>query len=213
MPAKAFHVQSSPALPLRVKPLGGVSIREIIAKARSVGYDQARIDLNITDELLSSSTEERARFLVNYALAYPDRPLAPVADQLFSGSQASAAAVAAPPPLPKEAPALWRQDRQKGESPPDFIRRIYAPWIKDGMPRALLRHLDERLYFALATWLRSNELPEDIKLLKQREANDQWVQRVMENPEEPFTGTLRDFHRLTSAMERRGLSTKSGSRI
>lgn len=213
MSAKAFHAQPSPAPALHVKPIRGLRITELIAKARSVGYDPNRIDLNITDELLSSSTEERARFLVNYALAYPDRPLAPVADQLFSGLNAPAAGVAAPPPLPTAAPALWRTSRNPGETPPDFIRRTYAPWLADGMPRALLRNLDERLYFALATWLRSNELPEDIKLLKQREANDQWVQRIMENPDEPFTGTLKDFRRLSSAMERRGVSTKSDSRV
>jgi hypothetical protein len=180
-----------------------LSIKELIAKARSVGYDPNRIDLNITDELLSSGTEERARFLVNYALAYPDRPLAPVADRLFSGLHAPAAGVASPPPLPTAAPALWRQDRQRGESPPDFIRRTYGPWLEPGMPRALLRNLDERLYFALATWLKSNELPDDVKLLKQSEANDQWVARYRENPDLPLPESRLEAQRLRAAMSRR----------
>lgn len=215
MPAKAFHVQSNPAPPLRVKPLGGASIRELIAKARSVEYDLARIDLNITDELLSSSTEERARFLVNYALAHPDRPLAPVADQLFSGSQASAAAVAAPPPLPKEAPAFWRQDRQKGESPPDFIRRTYAPWISAGLPRATIRHLDEPLYFALSHWLKSNELPKDLNLLTAKERNDRWVAQVLDSPEGAKYLTPADAARFSAALRTRveaGQVTKNGGR-
>lgn len=68
------------------------------------------------------------------------------------------------PPLPEKAPALWTEAKERGDTPPAFIRRHYAPWLGKGLTRANLRHLDPQLEMALRNWLRKNELPEGLNL-------------------------------------------------
>lgn len=68
------------------------------------------------------------------------------------------------PPLPEKAPALWAEAKERGDTPPAFIRRHYAPWLGKGLTRANLRHLDPQLEMALRNWLRKNELPEGLNL-------------------------------------------------
>jgi len=53
--------------------------------------------------------------------------------------------------LPSVAPALW-EERATGRevSPADFIRQHYAPWLGQGLTRAYIGKLDEKLYVAYA---------------------------------------------------------------
>lgn len=75
-------------------------------------------------------------------------------------------------PLPQKAPALWKQDKQKGDTPVIFIQRHYAPWLDGKMTRRDIKRLDEPLYRSLYSWLRSNELPEGFDLPTAKDAND-----------------------------------------
>ena len=58
-----------------------------------------------------------------------------------------------PPPLPDEAPELWSdRNRKCRETPPQFTRRVYAPWLGTGFDRRLLNKFDPVLYRDLAVW-------------------------------------------------------------
>jgi len=88
-------------------------------------------------------------------------------------------------PLPKTAPALWKADKQKGDTPPEFIRRHYDPWIP-GITRADIYRLDRPLYRALYSWLDRNKMPEDLDLPTRTLATTRWIERV-ESSESPAT--------------------------
>lgn len=118
------------------------------------------------------------------------------------------------PPLPERAPALWRKPKETdpdfdpsddreckhpGDTPPDFIRRHYGPWLGNGLTRADIRRLDPPLYMALANWLRHNELPTDLDLPTLKEENDRWVERARSEGQ-----TGRGLDRLAKAMRARG---------
>lgn len=51
-----------------------------------------------------------------------------------------------------QAPELWSERRGRNENPIAFIRRVYAPYLGNGMTRPLLRQLDWPLYRALSVW-------------------------------------------------------------
>jgi hypothetical protein len=77
--------------------------------------------------------------------------------------------------LPERAPAIWRDDKQPNDTPPEFIKRHYGAWLRadaTGLTRPDLKRLDSSLYMALANWLRKNKnkMPEDchIPLIKER---------------------------------------------
>jgi len=81
--------------------------------------------------------------------------------------------------LPETAPAIWKQDKQKGDTPPDFIKRHYGPEGLDvlradgtGLKRNDLKAMDSTLYTALANWLKlkKNALPDDCPLPTKSEA-------------------------------------------
>jgi hypothetical protein len=52
--------------------------------------------------------------------------------------------------LPSSAPALWKVDKLAGDTPPEFIKRVYAKWLGNGLTIADLRKLDPSLVRALA---------------------------------------------------------------
>lgn len=100
------------------------------------------------------------------------------------------------PSLPKEAPALWDKDKQPGDTPPDFIKRHYAPWLGKGLARNNLGHLDPKLYTALTNWLRKNNLPEDFDLPNKSES---WSADPMgDTPPE-----VREARRIVSRWDKR----------
>jgi hypothetical protein len=103
-------------------------------------------------------------------------------------------------PLPEKATATWQSDKQPGDTPPDFIKRHYTPWLRAdglGLTRADIRRLDEPLYTGLANWLRKNKLPEDCPIPKLSEQID----RELQLPVEDFE--VKDLLRLAQAKKRR----------
>jgi hypothetical protein len=56
---------------------------------------------------------------------------------------------------PAAAPEMWvERDRKRRETPPAFIRRVYAPWLGHGLTRSHLLALDAKLSHELTIWLR-----------------------------------------------------------
>ncbi|MEJ7928245.1 hypothetical protein WG908_15970 [Sphingobium sp. AN641] len=109
-------------------------------------------------------------------------------------------------PLPEVAPMIWKSDKEKGESPVQFLRRAYQPWLGHGLGRSHLRKLDPSFSQALDNWLRKNKLPEDIDLPTIRQQNDRWVERVRSTGTSAALGpdaSAKDYHRLRSAIQRR----------
>jgi len=112
---------------------GGLSKKDILA---------SEIRLMILDAFTRCSTDaEKAAFI----------------DKALSGTGFTASPsefVAAPASsLPAQAPALWLEREDRTESVPDFIRRVYAPWLGQGLTQAHVSHLDRSLYNALQKWL------------------------------------------------------------
>lgn len=108
------------------------------------------------------------------------------------------------PPLPEKAPALWSEDKQPGDTPPDFIKRHYGPWVKadlSGITRPDIKRLDSSLYMALANWLRKHELPSDLSLPTLKEANDAAISNMLSGTGK-YEGAAQ-LHRLAAAYRRR----------
>jgi hypothetical protein len=80
------------------------------------------------------------------------------------------------PTLPKGPPNgwLWKNDRKEGETPADYILRVYGPWLANGMTMKQLRERDIVLVSALYRWRKHNELPKDLrdKLPTVKQRND-----------------------------------------
>ncbi|PQA86026.1 hypothetical protein [Hyphococcus luteus] len=75
-------------------------------------------------------------------------------------------------PLPKRAPELYRDRKDRSEKAPDFIKRVYSDFIGKGLSKAHIRQLDRGLYQALYNWLKDNELPVDLPLPMKSEITD-----------------------------------------
>jgi hypothetical protein len=109
---------------------------------------------------------------------------------------------------PETAPIKWK-DREPGETAPDFARRVYGPWLQDGMSKRVLRKLDVALVNELNTWVRNgNEMPGDINLLTVKEENDRLLGEDPTAIREhlgKFTAeeAIREVTRLRSAQQRR----------
>jgi hypothetical protein len=116
------------------------------------------------------------------------------------------------PPLPETPPALWKESKEPGDTPPEFIRRHYGPWLNvdaTGLTRPDIKRLDPSLYMALANWLRKNELPDDCPVPIKSQRLDSELARVAEgglasvvSGDDPAS-ILRDAQRLLSAKRRR----------
>jgi hypothetical protein len=52
--------------------------------------------------------------------------------------------------LPSVALAIWKVDKLAGDTPPEFIKRVYGEWLGNGLTVADLRKLDPSLVRALA---------------------------------------------------------------
>ena len=104
--------------------------------------------------------------------------------------------------LPSMAPASWAKGKQPGDTPPEFIRRHYAPWLGKGLTRPDIKRLDPQLYVGLNNWLRNNEMPADVDLPTLKEKNDRWVERVREGSA-PGPLDLKGARRLVDVASRR----------
>jgi hypothetical protein len=84
------------------------------------------------------------------------------------------------PELPAQPPKLWLKHREMGETPPEFIARVYEDYIGKGLTRAFFLQpgQDKPLYNALAKWLRSNPMPENFDLPTRVEANTRRLEAV-----------------------------------
>jgi hypothetical protein len=86
--------------------------------------------------------------------------------------------------LPDRAPAIWRTDKLPGDTPSDFIKRHYGPWLRSdatGLTRPDLNRLDPTLYMALANWLRGNALPADCPVPTKSDAVDASLSQPVQN--------------------------------
>lgn len=82
--------------------------------------------------------------------------------------------------IPEQGPELW-SDRSRSadrETPPEFVRRVYAPWIGRGLTRAHIRQLDLPLYRALSAWMSRHPEDELAGLPSLSESIDQKVARL-----------------------------------
>ncbi|MBX9727137.1 MAG: hypothetical protein K2X09_07715 [Rickettsiales bacterium] len=74
--------------------------------------------------------------------------------------------------LPDKAPELWiDRDKSLREDVPQFIRRVYEPWLGKGLTRTDMRRLDKRLASEITDWLvpQGRVWPEDVDLPSMQE--------------------------------------------
>jgi len=102
-------------------------------------------------------------------------------------------------PLPKVAPETWTdRDLNKRETPPDFIRRVYAPWVGKGLSRKDLKQLDPSLYRALSVWLTRH--PED-QMAKSLPTQSDILNDLIDRLTDEFS--LEDLRKLGYAIDAR----------
>lgn len=82
------------------------------------------------------------------------------------------------PRLPDAAPEEWDKRDPGRENPAQFVRRVYAKWIGNGLTRPLVRQLDMPLYRALAAWISRHPEDDFGDLPSLSEAIDQKVARL-----------------------------------
>ena len=107
------------------------------------------------------------------------------------------------PDLPAQPPVLWRDRKDKDETPLDFIRREYGHWLGKGLTRAHLR-MDMGLYDSLKHWLRDNVIPDDIDLPTKSEMIDRELEKtnrlsIEHSPEQKEKLRLREAARRRAA--------------
>ena len=112
------------------------------------------------------------------------------------------------PSIHVTAPSLWMDRSDRKETPPDFIKRVYAQRLGNGLTQAHILHLDKKLYFAFHKWLRSNPMPADLDLPTRKQVNDRKLQELGVTPENPsvppdVAPDLRERMRLNNVAHRR----------
>lgn len=81
--------------------------------------------------------------------------------------------------LPDKAPELWLdRDKRLREEAPQFIKRVYEPWLGKGLTRTDIGRLDKSLGYAITDWLtpQGRVWPEDVDLPSMEE----WRTRAIE---------------------------------
>ena len=92
----------------------------------------------------------------NYAASHALAPeaMAPILTRLAAEYDKSSAATKPSAALPDAAPELWsKRDLNLRENAPQFIRRVYGPWLGHGLTRKHIKAHDPELYRALSVWL------------------------------------------------------------
>ncbi len=182
-------------------------------------------ELDFTDYLLGRLTEDnrslpdlttvqRLERLLRYAERHGDVGLAKLAQTLFPEWASEADKETISPradgmPLPTTAPEIYSGLRGP-ESPPQFVMRVYQPWLGHGLDRAHIRQLDPKLYTAINNWLSrpSNVWPEDVELPTREEQNRRMIDQLRsEAPDGQIGKVLGDFTsreamRIRSVMQR-----------
>jgi hypothetical protein len=102
-----------------------------------------------------------------------------------------------PKQLPEQASQLYAERSKKSESIIDFLRRVYRKEMDAGiLTRPAFRRLDPPGEMALRNWLRENELPEDIRILRKSESLPK------SEGHEPTEAEVRDAQRHAKRLER-----------
>jgi tetratricopeptide (TPR) repeat protein len=79
--------------------------------------------------------------------------------------------------------ANWESDRTPGETPPEFIKRAYAPEIAARtLHKGIIRTEDGRLYDALFNWLRDRAHKLDFELPTKAEWNSRRIEEQRTDP-------------------------------
>jgi len=106
--------------------------------------------------------------------------------------------------LPSEAPETYSGLRGP-ENPPEFVERVYGPWLGHGLTRAHIYQLDHVLYRAIDNWSRKpgNEWPSHVDLPTAHEWNIRRLDELKANPDVPTVMTLGEARRLVDADRKR----------
>jgi hypothetical protein len=132
--------------------------------------------------------------------------------ELQTRMQFSIAARVAPtdPPVPEVAPAKWLERKNRDETPLDFIRREYAPWLGKGLSKRDIRRLDRSLYLAFYAWkAEGGVIPPDFDLPTQKQVNDAELERRGFASGQLDLG-VREAMRLYHVMKRRPRGPRRG---
>lgn len=152
------------------------------------------------DSLSSPSTVQRLERLTAYAREYGDAAAKDYARLIFPEWEIPSSGQAAPieahhTTLPTEAPEIY-QGLRGPETPPAFVKRVYGPWLGQGLDRAHIRHLDPTLSTAINNWLSrpGNEWPADVDLPTRGEQNRRMVEQLRaEAPDGRIGKVIGDF--------------------
>jgi hypothetical protein len=143
------------------------------------GLNAAFVEAGYPEDRRSSFVER----LVDALLSH-DRPMeGSWAEKVAGESRALPLKVASD--TPGVAPAIWRADKLSDDTPPDFIKRYYGPWLRadaTGLTRPDIRRLDISLYTALANWLKKNDLPADCPVPSKSEAVTAELSKAIDDP-------------------------------
>lgn len=166
-----------------------ITINELLLDGLILHYNETDEKAEFIEEILKNSLhplfdaaqfpeERRAEFVAQIMFElfeYEDR----AQGSWSAGIRAERAALSGEMQLtlPERAPAIWKDDKLDGDSPPDFIKRHYGPWLRDdgtGLTRPDIKRLDRTLYVAIANWLQKdgNAFPSDCPVPTKSEAID-----------------------------------------
>lgn len=106
-------------------------------------------------------------------------------------------------PLLESAPTLWDDRTDRNEHAPDFIKRVYAPWLGNGLTRSHIRALDPKLHKAFENWLSrpGNSMPDDLDLPSRQDVNDR-IRRQIARGEPVGIHTTQEAHRIARMLQR-----------
>lgn len=114
-----------------------------------------------------------------------------------------------PMPIPTKAPEIYGGLRGP-ETPPEFVKRVYAPWLGQGLDRAHIKHLDPKLYTAIDNWTRKpgNEWPADVDLPTRGAQTRRTIEQLKQEAPDGRIGkvlgdfTAREAQRIRAAVRR-----------
>jgi hypothetical protein len=169
-------------------------IRGIIEDAASTVLGQHFLDFKV-------SKVEKRRLITEMA----DAVLQGLHSRSAASSQGNEVALSFPETAPKIYPGL-----RGPETPPEFIKRVYEPWLGHGLDRAHIRQLDPKLYTAINNWLSrpGNVWPQDVDLPTREEQNRRMIDQLRAKAPDGQVGkvlgdfTSREAMRIRSVMQR-----------
>lgn len=179
---------------------GRLSLDEIDILKSNASYEEKAkmLDQYVTD----NPGKEISRLVLNAFIKPLKRELAAAANSVGSDDDVSCS-------LPQTAPEIY-QGLRGPETPPEFVKRVYAPWLGQGLDRAHIKHLDPKLYTAIDNWSRKpgNEWPADVDLPTRGEQTRRTIDHLKtEAPDGKLgkvlgTFTAREAQRIRSAIQR-----------